>query len=98
MVALAAFFLWWNHFKVGLFGQYNAGYASVAPAATADTDQRIALCDAALRTAFPELSQPGRVGGETDEMRAFDAGCDARAFGFPSNPWVLYKQLAPEGD
>lgn len=97
-VAMVAFLAWWNHFRVGLFGQYNAGYDSVTPALNSSTDQRIAMCDTALRAAFPELSKPRRVGGMTDQMRAFDAGCHTKALGYPSNPWVLHKQLAPEHD
>ena len=86
----------WNHFKIGLFGQYNAGYGSVQAAPGASTAAQIAVCNVALRAAFPELAQPGRVGGMTWEMRAFDAGCGDRVLGRPSDPWTLHSQLASE--
>ncbi len=77
------------YFRVDLFGEYQAGYASVSPSAISDEG---VACNTAVQAAFPNLDL-AVLPKWPDEPGAFWQGCADRRGGRRSDPWNLHNNL-----
>ena len=86
-LAAAAF---WNHYKIGLFSEYRAGYASVAPEAATGAAFTFDPCLAAMRSVFPRQPVDGVW---PEDVTAYFTGCSDRLRGLTADPWRLHNYL-----
>lgn len=82
----------WNHYKIGLFGAYHAGYASVAAAPTANPGSNDAACIAVVRSVYPAAVSAGGVWPL--DVQAFYFGCTEKRLGHPSDAWTVHDYVA----
>lgn len=82
LVLLAGF----AYYRIDLFNEYAAGFASVEPQPDIDQGLRTRPCDNALADAYGPAS-PTQARG--DQESAFYQGCLEKRSGMPYSPWTL---------
>ena len=86
-LAVAAF---WNHYKIGLFSEYRAGYASVVPEAAPGATFTFDPCLSAMHNVFPHQPVDGVW---PEDVTAYFTGCSDRLRGLTADPWRLHNYL-----
>jgi hypothetical protein len=78
------------YYRIDLFNEYQAGYASVEPQQNLDGGLRSVPCNRALDLAY---GVRGIGQNSSGQEFAFFQGCMERLWGMPSNPWDLHTSL-----
>ena len=91
IVAVGAF-AFWHHYKIGLFDAYRAGYASVAPAPSANQATDATVCGDVARAVYPAEVTAGGVWPL--DVQSFYYGCTEKRMGHSSDVWTVHDYVA----